>query len=173
MVEEIHLVPYDPSWPDKYAAERDVVVSCLIRPPLLIAHMGSTSIPGIAAKPVIDIIVLVADLAEGHAAVPALEATGYSFWRDNPDKSKLYLVRGLPNRTHNLHIHADAEEVRRHLLFRDHLRADPAARDAYQALKQELAIRYRTDREAYSKAKSAFVDDIVAKAGGPDRLFAW
>jgi len=173
MAEEIHLVPYDPGWPEKYAVERDVVVSCLIRPPLLIEHMGSTSVPGIVAKPVIDIIVLLADLADGHAAVPALEASGYSFWRDNPDKSKLYLVRGLPNRTHNLHLHADAEEVRRHLLFRDRLRADPAARDAYQALKQELAIRYRRDREAYSKAKTAFVDGIVAEAGGAPRSLAW
>jgi GrpB-like predicted nucleotidyltransferase (UPF0157 family) len=172
MGEEIHLVPYDPSWPEKYAAERDVVVSCLRRPPLLIEHMGSTSIPGISAKPVIDIIVLLADLAEGYAAVPALETSGYSFWRDNPDKSKLYLVRGLPNRTHNLHIHADAGEVRRHLLFRDHLRADPAARAAYEALKQELSVRYRDDREGYSKAKSGFIDGIVAQSGGPRRVFA-
>ena len=173
MAEEIRLVPYDASWPDRYATEREVILSCLAQPPLLIEHMGSTSIPGISAKPVIDIIVLVTDLAEGYAAVPALESSGYSFWRDNPDKSKLYLVRGLPNRTHNLHIHADAGEVRRHLLFRDHLRADPVARAEYEALKQDLSVRYRDDREAYSKAKSEFIDNIVAQLDGPRRAFAW
>jgi GrpB-like predicted nucleotidyltransferase (UPF0157 family) len=134
--------------------------------------MGSTAVPGLPAKPVIDIIVLVDDLEQGRAAIPALEAVGYSFWADNPDKSKLFLAKGLPpapRRTHNLHIYADADEVRRHLLFRDHLRSNTAARDAYLAVKQDLARRFRDDREAYTEGKTAFIDAIVAKLEGPSR----
>lgn len=63
--------------------------------------------------------------------------------------------------------------MRRHLIFRDHLRADPAARDAYLALKQDLAGRFRDDREAYSKGKTGFIDDLVASLGGVDRLTQW
>jgi GrpB-like predicted nucleotidyltransferase (UPF0157 family) len=174
-LEEIRLAAYDPAWPHSFAVERDLVLGCFATPLLRIEHVGSTSIPGLDAKPVIDIIVLVADLADGHAAVPALEAAGYSYWRDDPVQSKLLLVKGLPpapQRTHHLHVHADAGEVERHLVFRDHLRADADARRRYLALKQELAEQHRNDREAYSDAKSAFIDAIVAASGGPPRLYA-
>lgn len=176
MTEPIELHPYDPGWPAAFTRERDLIAPLFAAPPRLIEHMGSTSIPGLPAKPIIDIIVLVDDLATAHAAVAALEATGYSFWRDNPDKSKLYLVKGLPpapHRTHHLHIYDYEPEVRRHLVFRDHLRANPDIRDAYLTLKQDLATRFRDDREAYSKQKTAFVDSLVLSLGGPARRVDW
>lgn len=138
--------------------------------------MGSRAVPGLPAKPIIDIIVLVGGLAEAHRAIPALEDVGYSFWRDNPDKTKLYLAKGLPpapRRTHHLHIHDDADEVQRHLIFRDHLRSSAAARAAYLSLKEELAARFRDDREAYSKGKTAFVDGLVTSLGGAARRTPW
>ena len=163
-MDEIQIVPYDAAWPAKFAAERDLVLACLPRPPLAIEHIGSTAVPGLAAKPVIDIIVLVADLADGRAAMSALEATGYSYWRDNPDRTKLFLVKGLPpapRRTQHLHIYADAAALDRHLRFRDRLRADPAMREAYQSLKSQLAAEHRDDRGAYTEGKSAFIDGVV------------
>jgi GrpB-like predicted nucleotidyltransferase (UPF0157 family) len=174
--EAIELHPYDAGWPAAFEAERALIAPLFPVAPLLIEHMGSTSIPGLPAKPIIDIIVFVDDLETGYAAVPALEATGYSFWRDNPDKTKLYLVKGLPpapRRTHHLHIYDSEEEVWRHLIFRDHLRAHPEAREAYLALKQDLAARYRDDREAYSKNKTGFIDGLVQSLGGPARRVPW
>jgi GrpB-like predicted nucleotidyltransferase (UPF0157 family) len=174
--EPIEIHPYDPDWPAAYERERRLILDAFAEPPLVIEHMGSTAIPGLPAKPIIDIIVQVRDLTEAHAAVPALEATGYSFWRDNPDKTKLYLVKGLPpapRRTHHLHIYDDAAEITRHLLFRDHLRASPEGLAAYLALKQDLAARFHDDREAYSKGKTAFIDDLVLSLGGPPRRISW
>jgi GrpB-like predicted nucleotidyltransferase (UPF0157 family) len=170
--EPIEIFPYDPAWPAAYERERAVVLAAFATPPLLVEHMGSTSVPGLPAKPIIDILVQVADLADAHAAVPALEATGYSFWRDNPDKTKLYLVKGLPpapRRTHHLHIYTDPDEIARHLIFRDHLRSGPEALAAYLALKTDLAARFRNDREAYSYGKDDFIDAVVARLGGPPR----
>jgi len=168
----VELVPYDPDWPMAFERERARLSPVLGENARLIEHMGSTAVAGLPAKPVIDVIVLVADLEVARSGVPALEVLGYSFWADNPDKSKLYLVKGLPpapRRTHHLHIYADAGEVQRHLVFRDHLRANPAAAAAYLALKEELAARYRNDREAYTLGKQAFIDAVVAAQGGAPR----
>jgi GrpB-like predicted nucleotidyltransferase (UPF0157 family) len=170
--EPIELHEPDADWPAAFARERALLVPAFAVPPLAIEHMGSTSVPDLPAKPIIDIIVFVEDLDQGRAAIPALEALGYSFWADNPDKSKLFLTKGLPpapRRTHNLHVHANPDEVRRHLLFRDHLRSSAAAREAYLDLKRDLAARFRDDREAYTEGKAAFVDAIVARLGGPLR----
>ncbi len=76
-------------------------------------------------------------------------------------------------RTHQLHLHANVHEVERHLLFRDRLRADPEVRDAYQRLKDDLAQRFAGDRMAYSTHKTAFIDAVVAEAGGPQREQSW
>ena len=176
MSEAIELHPYDPAWPLAFERERELIAALFPQRPKLIEHMGSTSVPGLPAKPVIDIIVLVDDLEAARAAIPALEATGYSFWADNPDKTKLYLVKGLPpapRRTHHLHVHDDPAEVERHLIFRDHLRSSPTARADYLALKEELAARFRDDREAYSKGKTAFIDGVVASLGGKGRSSPW
>ena len=172
MAEPIALFAPDADWPVAFERERNLILPLFPVPPRRIEHMGSTAIPGLPAKPIIDIIVLVDDLEAARPAIGPLEATGYSFWADNPDKTKFYLAKGLPpapRRTHHLHIHDDEAEVERHLIFRDHLRANPSARDAYLALKEDLAARYRDDREAYSKGKTAFIDSLVASLGGPSR----
>ena len=164
-MDEIVVGPYDPAWPAKFAAERDFILRCFNGAPIAIEHIGSTAVPGLAAKPIIDDLVLVDDLEFGRTAIPALEGGGYSFWRDNPDKAKLYLVKGLPpapHRTHHLHIYADRAELERHVVFRDRLRVDPAARQAYEALKLRLAAQHRGDREAYTEGKSAFIETLVA-----------
>ena len=85
-------------------------------------------------------------------------------------------MKGLPpapRRTHHLHIYDDEDEVKRHLVFRDHLRSSPEARAAYLTLKEDLAARFRDDREAYSKSKTEFVDGLVLSLGGPRRRTPW
>jgi len=169
--EAVELHPYDPDWPRAFTRERDRLVPLFPEPPQLIGHMGSTAIPGLAAKPVIDIIVLV-DLGEVHDSIPALETAGYRYRADVASPHRAFLARRHPQdgrRTHHLHIHDDSDEVRRHLLFRDHLRANPAARDAYLEHKQQLARQYRDDRDAYARLKTAFIDDVIEAMGGPAR----
>ena len=172
-MDEIVVEPYDPAWPARFVDERRFVEGCFAVAPRAIEHIGSTAVPGLAAKPVIDILVLVDDLGQGLGAIAALEAGGYSYWRDNPDRTKLFLVKGLPpgatRRTHHRHIHADASELERHMVCRDALRHDDGLRDSYAAVKRDLALRFRHDRDAYSDAKTAFVDRVVAGAGGPKR----
>ena len=162
----IEIVPYDPAWPASYENEAALVLTCLDHPPLRIAHMGSTAVVGLAAKPVIDIIVLVADLDQVRPSIPTLEATGYSYWRDNPDKTKLFLVKGLPpapQRTHHLHVYTYAKEFDRRIRFRDALRESASLRADYVGLKQGLAERFAGDREAYTAGKAEFIDRAVGE----------
>lgn len=170
MTEPIELSAYDPAWPAAFERERALIAPILGTNAAQIEHMGSTSIPGLPAKPIIDVIVLVDDLEAARGAIPALEATGYSFWADNPDRAKLFLVKGLPpapHRTHHLHIYENADEVERHLIFRDRLRAEPRLRDAYLALKTDLASRFRNDREAYTNHKADFINEVVRPPSRP------
>ena len=175
MNDAIALVPSSPDWPAAYALARDEIVSLLPTPPLLIEHIGSTAVPGLMSKPVIDIIVLVAAMEPARGAIAQLEQVGYEFRPEVSNPARLFLRRRGPDgvRTHHLHIHTDPEDVQRHLLFRDRLRADQALRRDYEALKQDLARRHASDREAYAKGKDAFIDAVVRAAGGPERRPFW
>jgi len=131
--------------------------------------LGSTAIPGIVAKPIIDILVAVRSVndARSRAVVP-MEALGYAYWADNPKRDRLFFVKGLPpsapHRTHHVHMTEQDSEMWRRLLFRDYLRDHPDEAARYAALKRDLAARHRADREAYAAAKSAYVDRIMSKA---------
>lgn len=175
MSEAVELRPYDPAWATTFAQEHETLLCCFDVPPLALEHIGSTAVPGLPAKPIIDILALVDSRARAEAAVPALEAVGYRNVADYPDPNRLVLIKRRPDgdRSHHLHVHSDAEEVARHLIFRDCLRADAALRDAYAELKANLAERFRDDRAAYSKHKTAFIDPIVLARGGPARKTAW
>lgn len=169
-MDNIHLADYDPRWPAMYAAEaarvRAVLPAGLV---LAVEHFGSTAIPGMDAKPVIDILVAVRSVQEAreHAVAP-MEALGYAFWADNPKRDRLFFVKGLPpaapRRTHHVHMTELGGEMWRRLLFRDYLRAHLEEAGRYAILKRDLAARYSTDREAYTAAKSAYVDEVMAKA---------
>lgn len=170
------LAEPDADWAAQFLAERERIAPCFPAPPRLIEHMGSTAVPGLVAKPIIDIIVLVDDLEGARPAIPALVAAGYVHRDDFPMPDRIFLMRldaetGL--RTHQLHIHGNEAEVQRHLIFRDRLRSDRAVRDAYAALKRDLAQRHGDDRQAYSQHKTAFIDAIVAESGGADRAQQW
>lgn len=165
----VYLVDHDPAWREQFVAQRDTLVRLL--QPWLAAepeHVGSTAVPGLRAKPVVDIAVPVVSLADAAAAVPVLEADGWLFWPDDPNRSyRLWFLRPTPAaRTHHLYLmQHDQPELRRVLLFRDALRGDARVRDRYAALKERLAEQHRADREAYTDAKSAFVRSVLEAAG--------
>lgn len=170
-MDEIELVPANPDWPRRFDVEaarlRAIIPSGLL---IDLEHIGSTAIPGMPAKPVIDMLAIVADLDDARARlVGPLEAAGYAFWAENPDADRLFFVKGLPpsapRRTHHLHIMEPGPAALRHIAFRDHLRADPADAARYAALKADLAARFADDREAYTEAKGAFVSDTLDAAG--------
>lgn len=170
-MDEIRLVPSDPAWPRLFEEEA-ARLRPLIPADLLVAldHIGSTAVPGLPAKPVIDIQATVTDLEAARARlVDPLEAAGYAFWAENPDTDRLFFVKGLPpsapHRTHHLHIMEDGPGALKHLAFRDYLRDHPREADRYAALKRDLASRFRHDREAYTEGKGDFIEGILDGMG--------
>ena len=163
-VEEVEVVPYDPAWPDRFAAWRDRLVGALGATALRIEHVGSTAVPGLAAKPVVDIQVSVADLEDESAYVRAVEGTGLRL-RSRDDAHRFF--RPPAERPRDVHVHvcaAGSEWERDHVLFRDLLRGDPRARAAYARAKQEARIRWADDRYAYTDAKTEVILRLLADA---------
>lgn len=168
-MDEIILVDYDPSWPQTFEEEAAILRDLLKDNSVTrVEHFGSTAIPGMPSKPIIDIMAGVDDLARAkETAIDKLAELGYAFWDANPDPEHLFLVKGLPPngpRTHHLHIvYTDSPEWER-LFFRDYLRANPEESARYLALKLDLAERFREDREAYTKGKTDYVLEVTERA---------
>ena len=160
----VTLAEYDPVWPDRYAALARQIRHALGDAVVLLEHVGSTSVPGLVAKPIIDIVLAVRDSAREAAYVPALEAEGYVLRIRTPDWHEHRMLKGR-NDDVNLHVFtAGCPEIDRMLLFRDRLRADPAERARYAAVKRELAARRWRHVQNYADAKTPVVDEIVARA---------
>jgi len=162
----VRIVPYDPAWPSLFAAEaarlRAILDAAAL--PLALEHMGSTAVPGLAAKPVLDILGGYPPGAHVGAYVAALEAAGYVHRGEQGIPGREYFRRGSP-RAYHLHLAVrDGAFWREHLAFRDVLRARADVRDAYAALKRDLAGRHPRDREAYTEGKGDFVREVVARA---------
>ena len=167
--EPVMLVDYDPAWRHRFL-EQAARLTAILQPWLAapVEHVGSTAVPGLRAKPVVDILAPVTSLDAARAAVPVLERDGWLFWPDDPNRDyRLWLLRPKPEaRTHHLHVIGhDHAAARAELEFRDALRKDPALREAYAALKDRLAVQHRTDRDAYTDAKSAFIRSALHAAG--------
>ncbi|MEI9998073.1 MAG: GrpB family protein [Verrucomicrobiota bacterium] len=174
MADEILIADYDPRWPGLFAEEDRLIRAILGRDLVAeVHHIGSTAVPGLAAKPIIDLLVVTPSLEEAKRhGVALLEVQGYSYWRDNPAPHRLFFVKGLPPRgprTHHVHmVEADSphgsSEVQDRLLFRDYLRIHPAEAQRYLALKHALAGKFPDDREAYTSGKDDYVAAVLAKA---------
>ena len=159
----IHLAEYDPEWPRLYEREAERIGAALGPKVLRIEHVGSTSVPGLAAKPLIDIVLVVADTTDEDAYVPPLEAAGYVLRIREPDWFEHRLFKG-PDTNVNVHTFSEGcEEVDRMVGFRDWLRAHDEDRDLYLAAKRELAQREWRYVQNYADAKSAVVRDILAR----------
>ena len=158
------LADYDPAWPGLYQREAARIRSVLGDRVLLLEHVGSTAVPGLAAKPIIDILLVVADTSEEDAYVPDLERAGHRLWIREPDWQQHRLLKG-PDTDINLHVFpAGSAEIDRHLRFRDHLRSDAADRELYEATKRELAARRWTYIQQYADAKTQVVEAILERS---------
>ena len=168
--EPVVLVPYDPAWHLRFEEERARLAHALGPLALDVQHVGSTALPGMPAKPLLDLAVGLARLDDAPAAAPALERLGYAplFGPHTGLRDRHVLVKGAP-RTHQLHVvELAGDEWRRMVGFRDWMRTHPDDARRYAALKEELAAHHRDDRAAYAAAKTPFVRAILAKAGLPD-----
>jgi GrpB-like predicted nucleotidyltransferase (UPF0157 family) len=159
MPEPIVIVDYDPAWPSEFEWVRDRAAAALGDVALAIEHVGSTAVPGLAAKPVIDLVVVV-DPDRVHEAIERLAAIGY-LPRGNQGvegREVFAAPEGEPRHHHHLYVSpTDSEELRAQLVFRDRLRESPVLRAEYETLKRQLAVQFRDDRPGYTEAKSAFV----------------
>ena len=170
----VALVAHDPVWAARFEAARVTIAAAggalLVR----IEHVGSTAVPGLAAKAVLDIMPGLARLEDGPRLVPAMEALGYLHRGAYGIPGRHFFkkrIDGDPHvEQHNVHVYAVGHsEWTRHLVFRDALREDVDVRAAYEQLKRALAACFPDDVEAYAEAKSSFVDRIVTARGGPQR----
>ncbi|MCD2173648.1 GrpB family protein [Rhizobium sp. C4] len=164
MAEPVMIVPYDLEWPKIFARLRDDVSAVMGAVALRIEHVGSTAVPGLVAKPVIDIDVVISSELELQEAISRLLLLGYSYAGERGIEGRHAFVQPMGLPTHHLYVcAADNPELARHIAFRNHLITDRAASDAYGELKQELARTFGEDREGYTNAKTAFIADILSK----------
>jgi GrpB-like predicted nucleotidyltransferase (UPF0157 family) len=169
VADPIEVVAYRDAWVAAFGEWRERLHSALGEAAVRIEHAGSTAMPGLPAKPIIDVQVSVADVEEETSYVPAIEGLGVSLRFREPEH-RYFRPAGDEPRTVQIHVcTAGGECEREHVVFRDYLRADLQARPAYARLKQEFGARYRDDRLAYNEGKTGFVLDTLddARTYGP------
>jgi GrpB-like predicted nucleotidyltransferase (UPF0157 family) len=157
----IRIVDYDPAWPERFVAERDRIIAALGDTAQGVEHIGSTSVPGLAAKPTVDIMVAAEDPADEAGVQVPLEATGCVLRVREPTHR---MFRTSARDVHVRVLPTGSADIERHLVFRDQLRRCPRDRQAYEALKRELAARVWTDMNHYASAKGELIDEITARA---------
>jgi GrpB-like predicted nucleotidyltransferase (UPF0157 family) len=157
----IRIADYDPAWPARFEQERTRIIDALPEGTAIrIEHIGSTSVPGLGAKPIVDILVTVADPDDEAAFAPALIAAGYVLRVHEPG----HRMFRTPQRDVHVHVWADDDpEADRYLAFRDHLRASAEDRAAYERLKRELATREWADMNDYADAKGDLIRAILVR----------
>lgn len=165
----VHVVPYDPAWPSRFAEERTRLARLLL--PWLVGdieHVGSTAIPGMCAKPVIDIMAPVHSLDASRDAIQVLAAHAYHHFPYRAQVMHWFCKPSPRFRTHHLHLVPFRNRLwAERIAFRDRLRSDPALASEYAELKRQLARRHEHDREAYTAGKGPFVMRVVMNALGP------
>jgi GrpB-like predicted nucleotidyltransferase (UPF0157 family) len=168
-VEPVHLVAYDPSWPALFVQERNCIFEAVGQWIEKVEHIGGTAIPGLDAKPVIDLMVGLKSMADASSCVEPLTNLEYSYWAQGAQPHHHLFVRFvdpvISARTHNLHlVEVGGRYWEERLFFRDYLRKHPETAKEYAELKYRLASRHRDDREAYTEAKADFVCEVVRRA---------
>jgi GrpB-like predicted nucleotidyltransferase (UPF0157 family) len=163
----VELVDYDPWWPDLFEREAARIRSILVQRVRLLEHAGSTAVPGLAAKPIIDMVLAVADSADEPAYVPDMEAAGYPLRIRESDWFQHRLFKG-PDTNINLHVFSDGcPEIERMLAFRDRLRTHVEDQREYERIKRELSARTWRYVQNYADAKSEVVRAILARTSAP------
>jgi GrpB-like predicted nucleotidyltransferase (UPF0157 family) len=167
MAQDILLHAYDPQWPALFEREKAALAAAAKGLFRQIYHIGSTAIPGMAAKPVIDILIVLNRHEDGFASAPAMEGLGYEYRGTSGAEGRHYFSNGTPH-THHVHMLALGHpEIGRLLRFRDYLRNCPDEARAYENLKRRLASRFLTDRRSYAEAKSEFCTRIESLSMNP------
>jgi GrpB-like predicted nucleotidyltransferase (UPF0157 family) len=160
----VRLAPYNAGWVQVYEAERARIEAAIGTHILEVQHVGSTSIPGIAAKPIVDIAVGVASFEGARVCIAPMEALGYTYRGENGIPGRHYFTRGDPTLYH-VHMHEITSRAWGNLvLFRDYLLEHPEEAQAYWALKERLAGQHCHDRRAYTDGKAAFIERILDQA---------
>jgi len=160
----VEICEYDPRWADKFQAHAGMIAQALGEVALMIEHIGSTSVPGLAAKAIIDVLVVVPDSANEAAYLPQLEAAGYVLRVREPEWHEHRMFR---TREHDVHVHvysAGCPEIQRNLIFRDRLRENVGDRRRYEQTKRELATRDWVDMNEYARAKTQVIESIIGAA---------
>ena len=160
----ITLVEYDPNWEELFEREAHRIRSILGSKALQIEHVGSTSVPGLCAKPIIDILLVVENSADELSYVPVLESAGYTLRVREPEWSEHRMFKG-PDTDINLHVFSKGtSEIKRMLLFRDHLRNNEADREKYAQVKRSLAKNKWRHIQHYADAKTSIIQEIMKSA---------
>ena len=162
----IEVVPYDPGWPVLFQQESELlrrILASWLRGSL--EHIGSTAIPGLPAKPVIDILAGVSSLEASRPAIEAAATAGYCYFPYRPELEHWFCKPSAAFRTHHLHLMPiGTPQWSRPIAFREYLKAHPDVAAEYAELKRGLAVRFRLDREAYTDAKAPFINAVTDKA---------
>ena len=159
---EIKIVDYDPDWPKKFEAHARIIAQALGNSALGIEHVGSTSVPSLAAKPIIDILVVVPDSSNESVYLPRLEEVGYALRVREPAWNEHRMFR-TPEKDVHVHIYsAGCPEIQRVVSFRDRLRRSTDDRRRYELTKRELAAEEWSDMNAYADAKTEVIKSIIA-----------
>ena len=174
-MDNVVIVEHDPNWKMEFQLEAALLKKVLNQDLIIrIEHFGSTAVSGLAAKPIIDILIGVTSLVEAkRIAVPALKPLGYAYWIDNRDPQRMFFVKGLPPnspRTHHIHMVESDSILWERLIFRDYLRTYPDEITRYAKLKRQLAQNFSDDREAYTKGKTEYIKSVMDKAKKLDRV---
>ena len=165
----IILVPYRQEWAETFRLHRERVAAALGSGALGIDHIGSTAVPGLDAKPIVDMLVVVADSADEDSYLPTMEICGYALRVREPDFEEHRMFR-TPERDVHVHVLSEGSpEIERYLRFRDALRATPFLRARYQELKRSLVAQGPQDMNAYARAKSEFIEAILRWSMRTDR----
>jgi len=160
----IIVVDYNANWSSQYEQEKQQVLLALGDTVTNIQHIGSTSVPGLAAKPVIDMLLGLKQIPPLSTQVSSLEAIGYSYHGELGIPGRYYFRKGMP-RTHQIHaVLVNSEFWQRHILFRDFLRNHPQAAQRYANLKRKLAQKFRCDRTSYTDSKTPLIEQLLIEA---------
>lgn len=165
----VTVVPYSPEWPAHFGALREELLGVFTPVPAVVEHIGSTSVPGLAAKPVIDVLLGARSLGDIELKIGPLSRLGYAYVtkyeREIPMRRYFVKPAGTSPRVHLHAVAVDSRLWREHLAFRDMLRADPDLRSTYEALKLRLAAEHAQDKAAYTSAKGGFIQSVLSAAG--------
>ena len=178
MPQHVKVEEYNPAWPEIYRKEKQLITTILGRSCIAVYHIGSTAVPGLAAKPIIDIMLSVRNLEEADNTAEEFRKAGYEWLGEYGISGRRYLRKGGDERTHQIHIFQanDRTNIERHLAFRNFLRTHKEAREKYAVLKKELAVRFPYDIESYCSGKDELVKSFEREAmlsynASWDRLF--